>query len=87
MSGGEIDWGHHAGSAKVALAQTTVFAKAVQRTLKDLTNKGRGNIAAHFKHLLIVLRCSFTQNFQCLPFPEIYTNQVLTAALIAFVWF
>ena len=40
LLGGQIDWGHHEGRAHVALSQTVVFAKAVQRA-RDLTNDGK----------------------------------------------
>jgi alkaline phosphatase len=39
LSGGEIDWAHHRGRAHASLAQTAVFAKAVQKAL-ELTNAG-----------------------------------------------
>ena len=40
--GGIIDWGHHAGIANLALSQTAVLAKAVEKA-QDLTNEGGCN--------------------------------------------
>ncbi|CAB3997047.1 alkaline phosphatase-like isoform X1 [Paramuricea clavata] len=37
VEGGEIDWAHHGGKAHASLAQTAVFAKAVQKA-QELTN-------------------------------------------------
>lgn len=39
FSGGEIDWAHHAGRAKISLSQVTVFAKAIEKA-KELTKEG-----------------------------------------------
>ena len=39
LSGGEIDWGHHAGKAHLALSETVVLNKAVKRA-KEMTKSG-----------------------------------------------
>ena len=40
LSGGEIDWAHHEGKAKISLSEATAFAEAVKRG-RELTNKGQ----------------------------------------------